>query len=140
MARTLTFRPREERSAGRMRTVWMSLACTAGGLLLGFEVAGWMSDGAVQRQAEQAAANARLQLAAAVCAERFMQQADAPSRLAKLAALGRQERSKLLAEGGWATMPDRKAPSSEAAMRCGIELGERYTAVHKATPISVPAK
>lgn len=105
-------------------------------LVAGFSFGYWTGDQSGRKRAGAAAADARQQLAAAVCTERFMGQGEAAARLAALMQADWDERGELVAKGGWATMPDRTEPSAAVAARCAIRLGEAYTAVRKAQPIS----
>lgn len=104
---------------------WVAAGCVAATLVLGFGPGGWVSGGTAQKRIEEAAANARHELATAVCVEEFMHAKDAGARLAKLMEAGWYERSELVANGGWATMPDRKEPNSAVAAMCAAQLTER---------------
>ena len=68
---------------------------------------GWVSGAKAQQQVAEAAANARHELAAAVCVDEFMAGKNAGVILAKLKEAGWYDRNDLVAKGGWATMPDR---------------------------------
>lgn len=130
-------------SAGRRsaRTSRLSLFLAIGvAALVGYGFGGSASEEFTKKAVQDAAANARQELAAAVCVEAFMQQPDAPERLAKLFETEWAKRSELLAKGGWATMPDRSQPDGAEAMRCAIRLGEVYASVRKDAPISALAK
>lgn len=76
------------------------------------------------------------QLAAAVCADAFMDQEAAHAALSKLVSLEWRRRSELLAEHGWATMPDRTHPEKTVAWLCATKLGEAYTTVRKNVPLA----
>lgn len=104
---------------------WIAAGCVAATLVLGFGPGGWTSAGTAQKRIDEAAASARHELAAAVCVEEFMSAKDAHAQLAKLVQTGWYERSEMVAKGGWATMPDRKEPSSAVATMCAEKLAER---------------
>jgi hypothetical protein len=125
----------EPRSTGRKRrlaAVFAVLIALAAGFVLGH----WSSDRLSQQLADEAAAQARHSLAAAVCAEAFMRQPAARERLAERAQAGWEERGEKVAQGGWATMPDEAEPQEGAAARCALRLGEAYTSMQKTTPVS----
>ncbi len=109
----------------KAHSFWIAAGCVAATLVLGFGPGGWVSGGTAQKRIEEAATNARQQLATAVCVEEFMRAKDARARLAKLMETGWYERGELVAKGGWATMPDRKEPNSVVATMCAAELAER---------------
>jgi hypothetical protein len=117
----------------RRRKVLFGLAVA---VLAGFSFGYWAGNEEGRKLARAAAADARQQLAAAVCTERFLRQREAAARLAALMQAGWDERGELVAKGGWATMPDRPEPSAAVAARCAIRLGEAYTSVRKSLPIS----
>lgn len=118
---------------------WIGAGCVIATLIAGFGFAGWVTGGKAQSLASEAAASARHELAAAVCAEEFMQAANAEARLAKLNATLRWERSDALAKAGWATMPDRKEPNGVVAEMCASRLSETQPPA-KATPASATLK
>lgn len=125
MARTEALRQRwEEYRPSKTQTFWIAVAAVVLTLIIGFGVAGWVSGGTAQKMVADAAANARHELAAAVCVEDFMASKDAAPLLVKLQKAGWWERSELLAEGGWATMPDRKEPNTAVASMCASRLSE----------------
>ena len=91
--------------------------------VVGFSWGGWVTGGSAQAMAEQSAAQARQEVAAVVCVDRFMA---APDMLAQLTALKGIERSyqrgKFVEDGGWAIMPvssdaEASAPVSSSDQR-----------------------
>lgn len=125
---------RERRPFGRTKLVVVFVL----GASAGFAAGHWLSGEMTQVAAEEAAREARRELAAAVCADDFMDQPDAPTALAKLAALHWDKRAEMLVREGWATMPDRARPDKAAARLCAAKLGEAYTSVRETIPV-VPA-
>jgi hypothetical protein len=100
--------------------------CAAGAvatLAIGFSWGGWVTGGSAQAMAEKAAQQAHQELAAAVCAERFVA---APQARAELAALkeitSSYQRAKLVEDAGWATMPGASGADRKAAMACAEGL------------------
>ncbi len=111
----------------KTQTFWLAAACVAATLVLGFGPGGWLSAGTAQKRIDEAASSARQQLAAAVCAEEFMNAKDAKAQLARLTQASWYERAELVAKGGWATMPDRKEPNGTVATMCADKLAEQKT-------------
>jgi hypothetical protein len=140
MERIETLRQRwEDYRPTKAQAFWIAAAGIAATLIIGFGFAGWVTGGTVQKQVAEAAANARHELAAAVCVEDFMAHKDAGQILAKLKDAGWWERSELLAKGGWATMPDRKEPNSVVATMCAGKLSEMQPPA-AATPVGATLK
>jgi len=108
----------------KTQTFWFSAGCVAATLVIGFGFAGWVSGGTAEKMRTEAAETARYELAAAICVDEFMEAKDAKARLAKLKDTGWYERTDLVTEGGWATMPDRKEPNRSVAMMCAAKLAE----------------
>jgi hypothetical protein len=109
----------------KTHTFWIAAGCVAATLVLGFGPFGWVSGGTAHKRIDEAASNARQELATAVCVEEFMQAKDANATLAKIMEASWYERGELVAKGGWATMPDRKEPNSIVATMCAAQLAER---------------
>lgn len=109
----------------KTQAFWFAAACVAAALVLGFGPGGWVSAGTAQKRVDEAATSSRQQLAAAVCAEEFMSAKNAAAQLAKLVKAGWYQRGELVAQGGWATMPDRKEPNSDVATMCADRLAEK---------------
>jgi hypothetical protein len=109
----------------KAQAIWLAIICVFATLVLGFSFAGWVTGGTAEKMATDAATTARNELAAAVCADRFMHGENADARLAKLNSSGWWERSELVSSGGWATMPDRKEPNSAVAYMCASLLTDK---------------
>ena len=110
----------------KSEAISLAIACVAATLLLGFGVAGWVSGSTAQKSVADASQKARNELAAAVCADRFMRAENVTLRLAKLNDAGWYDRSELLMKGGWATMPDRKEPDGAVAGECAFLLDRKH--------------
>lgn len=129
-----TYRP------SKTQAFWIAVAAVAATLIIGFAFAGWVTGGTAQKQIAEAAAGARHELAAAVCVEEFMAEKEAAVRLVKLKDAGWYERSELLANGGWATMPDRKEPNNAVAAMCAEKLSEMQPPAAAVVPASATLK
>ena len=102
--------------------------------IVGFSWGGWTTGGTAREMAEDSAAQARQELAAVVCVDRFMAAPDVGVQLTALKGMERSyQQSKFVEEGGWAlivpasTPPDRKASADDrkAAGLCAEELVKR---------------
>ncbi|MGQ0547162.1 MAG: hypothetical protein ACT4P3_17820 [Betaproteobacteria bacterium] len=103
---------------------WSTAGAVVITLILGFGPGGWVTGGSARKQAEQAASDARHQLAAAVCTEEFMREADARKRLETIKKAMWYERNRMVSDGGWATMPDRKEANMIVASMCAERLAQ----------------
>ena len=75
-------------------------------LAVGFFWGGWVTGGTARDMAAQSAAEARQELVAAVCVDRFMTAPDVHAKLSALQGLERSyQRGKFVEDGGWAVMP-----------------------------------
>ena len=117
--RWLGFRPT------KTQAFWFAAGSVAATLIVGFAYAGWVTGGTAEEMRLGAAQEARQTLAAAVCAQEFMQAEGAKARLAALEKLPYYLRSDQLAKDGWATMPDRKEASTDVAILCAGRLAEK---------------
>lgn len=106
------------------QAAWIGIGGAAATLVVGFGLAGWVTGGTHGKLVAEAAANARHELAAAVCVEEFLAAKDAKATLVKLRDSGWYERGEILAKGGFATMPDRKEPNTVVAAMCAARLTE----------------
>ena len=73
---------------------------------IGFSWGGWVTGGTAREMAAESAAQARQQLAAVVCVDRFMAAPDMAAQLTALKGMDRSyQQGKFVEEGGWAIMP-----------------------------------
>jgi hypothetical protein len=108
----------------KTQTFWFGLGSAAATLALGFGVFGWVTGGTLEEMTSEAAQNSRYELASAVCVDEFMESADSGKRLGQLRNGAWHERRDLVAEGGWATMPDRQDVNFQVANMCASTLSE----------------
>ena len=84
-------------------------ACAGSAVLatvVGFSWGGWVTGGTAREMAEQSGAQARQEVAALVCVERFMAAPDMAAQLTALKGIDRSyQRDKFVEDGGWAIMP-----------------------------------
>jgi hypothetical protein len=117
---------------------WACAGSAVAAVVVGFAWGGWVTGGSAREMAENSAAQARQELAAVVCVDRFMAAPDAGVQLTALKEnTSSYAQGKFLQDGGWATiMPasdtaDRKASSAASADErktaglCAEELAKR---------------
>lgn len=92
--------------------------------VVGFTWGGWTTGGAARELADTAAQDARNDLVAHACVERFMAAADAPVQLAALKAESSWKRGSVLETGGWVTMAGFEGPMKGAARLCSDRLDD----------------
>lgn len=114
--------------------LWFGVGCVVATLVIGFGVAGWVTGGTAKKMADESASTSRQQLAAAVCAQRFLRAADSQARLAKLTKLEWYERDDVVVKAGFAKMPGEQEASSEVAEMCASRLVERADAARRSAP------
>lgn len=114
----------EDYRPSKTQTFWIAAGGIVATLVIGFGPAGWVTGGKAEQMVSEAAAKSRQELAAAVCVEDFMRSADAGSQLNKIKNAQWYERDKLVTAAGWATMPDRKEPSSAVAGMCASRIAD----------------
>jgi hypothetical protein len=103
---------------------WSCAGCVALTMLVGFAGAGWVTAGTAQEMTEEAVGEARAELAAAVCMDRFMKAPDAQEKLAVLKQTSSWERDDYLEDGGWVTLAGAEQPIDDAASLCANLLME----------------
>ena len=101
---------------------WACAGSVAVALVVGFSWGGWVTGGSARETAANAAAQARQELAAVVCADRFLAASNAGVQLTALQQIeSSYAQTKFVQDGGWATiMPasstaDRRATAAASA-------------------------
>jgi hypothetical protein len=108
----------------KTQVTWVCAGVVAATLIGGFGFAGWVSGGRAQSMAAEAAENARRDRAVAGCVDDVVDERVSAARLAKLKSTEFYQRGDIIATGGFATMPDRKAADDAVASRCAAALEE----------------
>lgn len=94
--------------------------------ILGFNVAGWVSEGTAQ---DQATSHARDQVTAAllpICVTQAQADPLFAATMSKLKDARSFDRSKMLQEAGWATMPGSTEPNSRVSFACMDKLSAQF--------------
>lgn len=101
---------------------WSCAGCIAATMILGFSWGGWVTGGTAQQMVEDALEQGRAEVAAAVCIERFMKEADAGVQLASLKEQSSWQRESFIEDGGWSTIGGKAY--DDAAELCAERLVE----------------
>jgi hypothetical protein len=125
----------KEYQASKTVLFWACAGSVVAATIVGFSWGGWTTGGSAQEMAEDSAAQARQELAAVVCVDRFMAAPDAGVKLAALKEIkSSYGQSQFVEDGGWAiivpasaTTTDYKARADDrkAAGLCAEELAKR---------------
>lgn len=103
--------------------VWACGMTALATMVAGFGWGGWMTGGSAVRAATAASEAANLQLASAVCVERFNAAPDSAKRLIEFNALpDRYKKRQFIEAGGWATMPGQTSADGGVAEGCSTAL------------------
>lgn len=102
--------------------VWSCVASIVATIVVGFTWGGWVTGGTSRVMVKAAAENARDEVVASLCVDRFQAGRDAHGQLAALKELQGWNRGAFIEKGGWATMPDQAKPTSTAARLCADKL------------------
>jgi hypothetical protein len=118
-----SFRQRWEKlQASKAQLFWACAACVVATIVVGFTWGGWVTGGTASQMAAKAATEARAQLAADVCVERFAKGPDAVAQLATLKGSDSWKRDSFIEAGGWATLAGMDKPVAGAANLCAQQL------------------
>ncbi|WP_265517344.1 hypothetical protein [Nitratireductor luteus] len=95
--------------------------------ILGFTWGGWVTGGTAEGIAAHAAQDAREQIVASICVERFIASADAASDQADLKEASSWQRDNLIEEAGWITLT--ALPDNEQVAGAADICAERLVAM-----------
>jgi hypothetical protein len=102
---------------------WSCAASVIATIVIGFAWGGWVTGRTAEEMAGTAAEDARHQLVASVCVDRFMTASDAGARLTELKGLSSSYRQgEFIEEGTWAIVPGSDEASDAAAELCAEQL------------------
>jgi len=102
--------------------LWSCVGAAVLTMIVGFTAGGWVTEKTSTEQANIASTAAVAQLAASVCAHRFMAAPDAQAALAALKSADSWKRDTMIEKGGWVTFADAKTPIDGAASLCADKL------------------
>ena len=124
----------QQYQASKTVLFWACAGSVIAATIVGFSWGGWTTGGSAQEMAEDSAAQARQELAAVVCVDRFMAAPDVGDQLTALQEIeSSYAQTKFVEEGGWAIIvpasdtTDYKARADDrkAAGLCATELAKR---------------
>ena|SRR5690554_1817633 len=106
------------------KTVWLwsCIGVAAATMIIGFTAGGWVTGGTATERADAATEQAVAQLAAGICANRFLAANDAQAQLAALQETDSWRRDSFIEKGGWVTFTSMESPPSGAAELCAEQL------------------
>ena len=106
--------------------LWACAGSAILAIVVGFSWGGWVTGGSAQAMAAKAASQARQELAAAICVDRFMAAQDAGVQLVALQKLSSSyAQGRFVQDGGWAVLGGHSADDRRAAGLCAAELAKR---------------
>jgi hypothetical protein len=108
--------------ASKTQVFWACVATVVATLVVGFTWGGWVTGGTANQMAAQARIEARAQLAASVCVERFAKGPDSTAQLATLKGSDTWKRDSFIDDGGWTTLAGMDKPVPGAASLCVRQL------------------
>jgi RNA 3'-terminal phosphate cyclase len=124
----------QQYQASKTVLFWACAGSVVAATVVGFSWGGWTTGGSAREMAEEAAAQARQELAAVVCVDRFMAAPDAGVQLTALQEItSTSAQSKFVQDGGWAIIVPASSPTDytarandrKAAGLCAEELAKR---------------
>src|SRR3546814_17266203 len=95
--------------------LWSCVGAAVVTMIVGFTAGGWVTQNTAAKQAQASTDVAVAQLAAGICAHRFMAAPDAQAQLSALKSAASWKRDSMIANGGWLTFADTQAPVDGAA-------------------------
>ncbi|MBF6616103.1 MAG: hypothetical protein ITG07_05185 [Candidimonas sp.] len=106
------------------KTIWLWSCAGAAALtmVVGFTAGGWVTGGTAAQQAETSTEAAVAQLAASICANRFLAAPDAQYQLTQLQEVDSWKQDSFIEEGGWVTFANMEHPVEGAADLCAEKV------------------
>ena len=101
---------------------WTMAGAAVAAVVIGFTLGGWTTGGTAQEMAEDAAHDARAQLAATLCVENFVAAPDASSNLVELKDTTSYQQDDYIEDGGWAMLEGMEQLVSGSTDLCADRL------------------
>lgn len=101
---------------------WSVAGAVAATMILGFALGGWKTGGTADFMANKAAQDARTELAASLCVQKFVRTEGAADKLAALKKTSAYDRDNFIEDGGWAKLAGMEKSIRGAAEMCADEL------------------
>ncbi len=101
---------------------WSVVGAAVLTMIVGFTAGGWTTGGTAMTMATDAARNARAELVANVCVEKFVNGPNASQKLAELKEISSYKRDTFIKDGGWVQLAGMEREASGAADLCASHL------------------
>jgi hypothetical protein len=122
-AKTTSIRQRWDKAKLKKSLVfWIAVGAVVLTLFLGFTRGGWTTGGNATNMAEKAASGAVVERLTSICVAQFNADAQQTVKLEELKAASSSQRSKIVKEQGWATMPGETDPDNKVANECAKQI------------------
>jgi|GEM_PF-1710872 len=118
--------------------LWSCVAAAILTLIAGFTWGGWVTGGTASSMAARAAEDAREQLVASICVNRFVNSPNAAATFAKLKEARSWERDDIIEEGGWITIEALDEQIAGARPMSVRKKSSRWRACRPARPSRTP--
>lgn len=118
------------------------MGAAAGAVVLavaGFTYGGWVTGGTAQSMADDAAGNARMQLVAGLCVNKFVAEPDASAQLVKLKETKSWDRDDFIDAGGWSSIAGVDDGVRGVANECARQLAVMEMVPAEATVVPASA-
>ncbi|WEX07535.1 hypothetical protein [Chelativorans sp. AA-79] len=121
--------------------LWSCVGTAVATMIVGFTVGGWTTGGTATEMAQQARSDARAELVASLCVNKFITSANAEQNLAKLKEASSWERDDFISEGGWSQFTGLKEQVEDANDLCADQLVAMEELPARAdSPVAQPAR
>lgn len=110
----------EDYRASKATLFWSCAAVSVLTMVVGFAWGGWVTGGTAQEMTQEARRN----LAATFCVNRFLADSDAASQHASFMEVSDWQRDEFIQKGGWAEMPALDRPVAGIADLCADKLAK----------------
>jgi hypothetical protein len=101
---------------------WIAAGAVLLTLFLGFTRGGWTTGGSATNMAEKASSGAVVERLTSICVAQFNADTQRTVKLEELKAASSSQRSKIVKEQGWATMPGETDPDNKVARECTNQI------------------
>lgn len=101
---------------------WSVVAAAVATIVIGFTAGGWTTGGSANQMAELAARDARANLAASMCVQRFIASENAVGEFDKLKETSNWQRDNFIEDGGWVKFAGVEDAIPGASDICAKEL------------------
>ena len=122
-ANTTSIRQRWDKAKLKKSVVfWIVIGTIVLTLFLGFTRGGWKTGAAATNMASTSAKSAVVARLAPICVAQFNADAQRTVKLEEMKAASSSQRSKIVKEQGWATMPGETNPDNTVASECSKQI------------------